>query len=395
MTAGTAPTLVSSGPGLWLAAFTGWLTFSLPFSSWKGGSFAAFSSTWLKSVVFFLLVGGLIFSVGQFRKLVFWMAMANVTVMYNTLRSGSNAVDDRYSVTYGTLGNANDLAGALLMGLPYLIYVGTDKRRNFFLRLVCWGFALLLFALVARTGSRGGLLAGLALVIIVFVKASAGNKLKMLVLCGVAMACLPFIVSRNLIERYATMLHSTDAPAKSMDVESANESTNARRGLMKLALLLTLRHPVFGVGIGQFTYQAVDLSISRGESPLWFTCHDIYLLVSSETGLPGFFCYMAVIVSMYRILFRLQRGKDRGPDQKEVADLAFCMLASLTAFLVCGVFNTSAYTSQIPMLAGLISALDRVSAPVLQEQQLPAPVALPFYTAGRRLNPRPLPRALA
>jgi hypothetical protein len=75
--------------------------------------------------------------------------------------------------------------------------------------------------------------------------------------------------------------------------------------------------------------------------------------------------------------------------------MAFCIVVSLTAFAVVGIFSTSAYSTQLPLLAGLTAALERVSKPLrenLTQSQGPqfnyAPY-LPPHRAVARIAPAP------
>lgn len=394
--AGTIPKTLGSPPAVCLTLLTGWLIFSLPFSSWRGGTFSNLAGIWLKSYMMFFLVAGLIFTVEQCRKSMFWLAIATVSVIYYAFRSGVNsAEDDRLSVTYGTLGNSNDLAGSLLMGLPFLIYVTTDKRHNPLVRMACAGLTVVLLVVVLRTGSRGALVAIAALSCLVFLKVNVANKLKLLILCVIMALSFPLVVPKGMLTRYKTMLKTESNAAVSSEVNSAIASTNARRELMLQALRLTARHPLFGVGLGNFSNQSASLFAARGEVPMWFTCHDIFLLVLSETGIPGFLLYMALIVVTYKSLFRLQSQARNVPELQEIARIAFCIAVSLSAFLICGIFSTSAYTFQLPMLAGLTVALARVSKPLFEaareKQAQPMAMGPPFFlrAAGSRAAASP------
>ncbi len=383
-----------SRPGIWLTLFSVWIVLGIPFSAWRGNSFRNFSNMWLKSFLMFFLIGGLIFTVEQFRKSIFWLGVATISVIYYAFRSGVNAVDERLSVSYGTLGNANDLAGALLMGTPFMLYVLSDSRRSSVVRLIAAVMTLVLLLVVIRTGSRGALIAIAAMMLLAFLRAGFANKAKILVVCAAAVLLFPLVASRTMIERYATMLKTTADPSVSADAASAIESTNARRELMKQGVRITVKHPIFGVGLGNFTDQSANLLIEKGQQPLWFTCHDIFLLVSSETGVPGLIFYVGCIAVCFLILARLQRDVKGLPELEQVSGMAFCVMVSLTSFVTCGIFSTSAYTFQLPLLAALTAALERVSRPAINAaraerfaSQSPFLPTAPRITGKSRLAP--------
>lgn len=362
---GTLPSVLTSKPGFWLNLFTAWIVFSLPFATWRGGSFSNFINVWFKSYIAFLLVAGLTFTLAQFRRALFWMALAGLTVMLISYKNSRVSQDDRLEVSYGTLGNANDLAGSLLMGLPFLLYVAADPKRNPIMRIGFGLSSLVLLGVAFKTGSRGGLLAIIALALVAFLKSSAKGKGAILLLTLAGAAVFPFVVSQTTLYRYMTMFKSDVETNMTENQASAVMSTNARRSEMSNAVTLTMRHPLFGVGIGNFTHQSANLYIERGEKPLWFTAHDIYLLVSSETGLPGTICYFACILVCLKTLLGLMAKARKDPSLTDVSSIAFCVLMSFLAFLITGIFSTSAYTFQLPLLAGLTAAIDRIARPLI------------------------------
>ena len=364
-TAGKVPSVFSSRPGLSLGFFTAFLILSIPFSSWKGNSFHHFVDSWWKSYIAFFLVGSLIFTTQQIRRSLFLLGLGTVGIIYFSFKATKMNDDGRMSVEYGSLGNSNDLAGALLMGLPFLLYVVLDKKRSALVRLSFLALTGILLLVVFKTGSRSGLLAMAFMAILFFFKIGAGNKAKLLVACTVVAAILPLVAGNTLMARYKTMFKTSITENMSDDAASAVMSTRARRQLVINAIELTIRHPVFGVGLGNFSDQSAALEISKGNKPLWFTSHDIYLLVSSETGVIGILLYLATIFFTFGTLLRIGRTTKHNPNLESIGNMSFCLFMSLAAFAACGLFSTNAYTAQLPLLAGLTVALDRITKPIL------------------------------
>ena len=373
LSAGQIPKSFSSKAGMALTIFTVFLVLGIPFSSWKGGSFRSLVDIWSKSYIAFFLVSSLIFTMKQMRKSLFLLAMGTIGIVYFAFKATKMNEDGRLSVEYGSLGNSNDLAGSLLIGLPFLMYVLLDKKRSALIRLLCLGILGILLVVVFKTGSRSGVLALIFMAFVMFLKASAGSKLKIVVVALVVGAVFPMVAGKTLMARYKTMFTTTVSSDMSDDAASAVYSSQARRQLVYNAIELTLRHPIFGVGLGNFANQSADLEISKGNQPLWFTSHDIYLLVSSETGVVGIVLYLATIFFTFSTLIRIERAARKEPELADLQEMAYCLLLSTIAFTAGGLFSTNAYTTQLPLLAGLTVALDRVSGPVLhaiQERRL-------------------------
>jgi O-antigen ligase len=355
----------TSKPGLALSFFTALLILGIPFSSWAGGSFRSFADLWWKSYLTFFLVSGLIFTVAQVRRAMFLIAVASLGIVYITLQATRGYDDGRISVEYGSLGNSNDLAGALLMCLPFVMYVVLDKTRVAVIRLGFLGVVGLMLATILKTGSRSSLIVIALMAAILFLKAKAADKAKIFIVVAICLCAFPFFVSKALIERYATMFTSQVTSGMSDAAASAVLSTNARAQLQKNAVTLTIHHPIFGVGLGNFSFQSANLQIARGDEALWYTCHNIFLLVSSETGVLGFAFYMATIIFAMKILLRIGKAAKQTPELQGVSEMAFAIFMGLIAFAAAGFFGTNAYNMQMPAMVGLAVALDRLTKPAL------------------------------
>jgi hypothetical protein len=88
---GNGPRMLATIQGKWLTAFISWLFLGLPFSMWKGGSFAMFKDACIKSYIAFFLVGGLIFSLAQIRKVFFWLGLGTCVIVFLAFHAGSTA----------------------------------------------------------------------------------------------------------------------------------------------------------------------------------------------------------------------------------------------------------------------------------------------------------------
>lgn len=369
ISAGLIPKSFTSTPGICLTAFTLFLILGIPFSSWKGGSFRAFADSWWKSYLTFLLVASLVFTLHQLRRALFVLGVASVGILYFAIKSARTYEDGRLSVEYGSLGNSNDLAGALLMCLPFVMYIVLDSKRAAVIRMAFLGIAGFLLVMVVKTGSRSSLLVVAGMALIMFFQVSASNKIKILICCALVAGTFPFFVSKDLMARYATTFSSGSTSGLSDTAASAVMSTNARKELVHNAVVLTLKHPIFGVGMGNFSFQSAELEIAKGNLPLWYTCHDIYLLVSSETGVVGFLFYTATIVFTARILIKVRKASKNVAELDGVPQIAYCLLMALLAFGACGLFGTNAYNMQMPAIAALAVALDRIARPLLADAE--------------------------
>jgi putative inorganic carbon (HCO3(-)) transporter len=372
---GTIPGMLISKPGKWISLFSFWIFIGLPFSTWKGGSITSFQNGWLKSYLTFFIVGGLIFTLAQLRTMTVIFALSTVSQIYLSYHNGANQEADRMAVTYGSLGNANDLASALLIGMPFVVFVMYDKKIGSVWRFLCLPVLVVLLVTALKTGSRGGLIGIVTLFAFSFFKSSASGKMLIMVGALVGVALFAAVVPADLRTRYMTIFKTDRTATTSQGADSALESSQARRGLIENALILTMRHPVFGVGLSQFSPQSFNLFVERGFTGMWFTCHDIFGLVASETGIPGLVFFCGTIVTCFRLLSQISKVPATTPELDLISRLSLTILMALVAFVMCGIFNTQAYSHQLPVLAALTAALNRIAAPYIAKEGAGTPVA--------------------
>ncbi len=356
--------------GIALGLFTSWLILEAPFSTWRGGSFHQLTEGWLKSYSTFLIVVALVFTVKQLRGLFLAVTLSTVFVVGVSLVQGAeNTQDSRFSTTEGTLANSNDLAGALLLGLPFVLQCAADKERSKFFRILAGISVPPLLLVVLRTGSRGGLLAISILIATYLIRTTVFKRLVILVTVAALAFSAPFLMSRDVFDRYKTLFLKTSGVYKLNDVQaSALESSATRELLLKQAVELTIKHPFFGVGLGQFAPQAAYLSISHGEAPVWRTAHSFLLLVITETGIPGFVAYCCALIFTWLALSRISRQARRQRNAQVLA-LSRTLFYALLCFVICASFSTNAFTYHVPFLAAMAAGFSRLAKQQLDREK--------------------------
>lgn len=364
--------------GLALAAFSGWAIAEIPFSSWRGGSFHGLMDSWLKSYLTYVIVVSLIASLDQLRKALSCVALGTALIVFLSFKFGMSAEnDDRFSFEGGSLANSNDLAMELILGLPFVLFVATGKERNRWVRTAAWLVVPVLLFVVLKTGSRAGLLALVAMGVLLFFKAKSSRRLLIVVAVLVLAAVAPFVLSKDLRARYATIF-GQDVKAGTEEaavVQSAQESEQSRIELIEDSFILTARHPIFGVGMYQFGAAAADLAISKGKQAFWHPVHSFLLLVMTETGIPGVLLYTAALVYCLIAVVRMAKFTRRHEELQGAPEAAGALLYSFVGFLTCMAFSPSAYLYHFPLMAGLVTALYRsIRIPMAAERQFKPPI---------------------
>ena len=353
--------------GRWWAAFLVFLLLATPLSVWKGGSATLLFNYVPKSFLTFFYICAFVTSLRQCRVLMYVNITGAIVLLLTCMKFGSaGSTDDaRFRIPESLFyANANDLALALLVGITSFLFLFYQPGMR--ARIVGVVGVLLSIMYALKTGSRGCLLAGIAMFAIMFW--FSRNKMKAVILA------LPMIALALLMLPSATvhrLLLFGSAPetiqAESASDESAIESQLQRQELFKKSVALTARHPLLGVGPGQFPVAVAGEDAKTGQHSASLGTHNSYTQVSSECGIPAFICYCAVLVLSFRTNLRLYRQSRDNPALKDVASLSFCLLAAFLVYAVGTFFFHIAYSGYLPELAGFSLSLDLAAEPLFAQ----------------------------
>src|SRR5260370_14264792 len=88
-----------------------------------------------------------------------WIAFAIGVLALTSLLLGDSNQGRLLTDVNGKFSNPNDLAQALLMGLPFWVFMARNPNRTPFRQVIPLAFIGLLLFVLVRTGSRGGFIA--------------------------------------------------------------------------------------------------------------------------------------------------------------------------------------------------------------------------------------------
>jgi O-antigen ligase len=395
-------TVFTTKIGMCMAILTALYVVNIPFSSWMGGSMGVFTGDWVKTVMAFAIAAALIFNFRQCCTALYSIGWGSGIAGLLVSGRGKAAYGDRLTLSGGTLGNANEVAFDLLLGLPFLWLILQDSRsgrlKKFF--AVC----LIINGIVAllRTGSRGGLIGFATLNLLLFIRSSFGGKIVMALVGIVVVAGALVVLPHSLKLRYATLVMGSGAVENAQStleasgVDSAAESYAARRALLINSLKLTISHPIFGVGIGQFSPFMAGIEAAEGRHSGWQGTHNTYTQISSEAGIPALIVFVCMIVfsitGVAAIAKRARKIRWRGKEVMDVINVSSAMVATLIVYAVCVCFDYVAYSATLPVLSGLAISLIRCgNVEVARLQSAPVQHAPgQFVTQYPLRMPRPL-----
>ncbi len=138
-------------------------------------------------------------------------------------------------------------------------------------------------------------------------------------------------------------------------------SLDARKELLMESIQVTLDHPLFGVGPGNF--QAYTQS--------WRVTHNTYTELSSETGLIGLGLFLTILGLTFRSLGKVTKTA-RYKNDPQLQLFTNALRAGLSAYVVGAAFASTAYTLFPYFMVAYGSVLYKIaSAPEPAQVQQP------------------------
>ena len=355
---------LKSRVGLALAAFIVWMAAVTPFSFWKGGSTGyVLRFLWL-SLVAMLIFAAAPRTLGGLRKLFYATLVFAFLNVFLGGQAQSGIADSRLDFA-GTFGNADDLALLAGFALPFWIFFSAQIKTAFLrVPLLLAGYFFLL-RIIGLTASRMAVLGLGAMLVMYLVRATMIRRILIAATALLGSVVIAVTLPSSVLERFSTITDSFSAAVGEQPAESeAMESAAVRRKLMLDAVSITFRHPLTGIGPGQFAaYRGDDAPADYGPKRSWQNAHCAYLQVSSESGVLGLVFYVIFLGSIYRTIQITRRLNSPGahPDWRVGYEMSVCLELALVYFLACAVFlNCTEYIYQF-ILGGLALAAERIT----------------------------------
>ena len=370
---------LNSSIGKAMLGLTVFFGLSVPFSVWRSGSKDIFLNQWLTfSFVAFLAVAGLVQDYAQWFKLFKTLTYA---LLVFTLISNVFGISDngRLFLTQGKFGNPNEMAQALLLGLP-LWGAKMVMSKSLPGKAVAGGIMVLILFTTFRTGSRGAMIGFTVMLLVVFLRAQVVGKLKIIMACIVFLGIVTATMPVRLVARYKTVA-AEEADDSEMDPtmrDSASSSTASRKQLLRHSLIFTIRHPLFGVGPGMFVVADDSYSKAIGlRKGTWLGTHNSYTQVSSELGIPAFLFFVATVALSLKGTYAIYRRTRGDPRLEDMGNAALGLHYCLVVYAVTVLFEHIAYTIMLPVFSGLAAGLVRTAeVEIKRVQATPLPVSM-------------------
>jgi O-antigen ligase len=259
---------------------------------------------------------------------------------------------------YGSYVNHNHYAGLMELLTPFPVVLAISRFTDGNRRIVVASIAALMAGSIFLSGSRGGMLAFCAEMIVLamlLLRSRQGNWKSALIVGGVLVLVIGFLVwlGGNELTRRLESIHS----------EARQELTGGLRlGIDGDGLRMFLKRPILGWGLGTFPTVYPQF---RSFYTTFFVneAHNDYLQLLVETGLVG----VLIAAWFLAMVFRRATTKLASWTETSTGALTVAALLGCVGILVHSVLD---FNLQIPANAALFYALCAIAAAEpLQESQ--------------------------
>ena len=323
---------------------------SMPMAVSPGEAYTEFTELLLKALVIFIVLINVTRTELRL-KLLMWLAFAvSLYLAFWAVSDYSNGVF-REGTAYnnnqriggairGLFRNSNDLALHLVTMVPLALGFAFASK-NFLKRIVYVGMGALFVAAVVVTFSRGGFLGLFIAALVLLRKIGRKNKLLSTGALVVAMVTLLSLAPGTYFDRIGTIFSSAS---------DTTGSSSQRTEILKRSIRVTLRYPLFGVGVGNFHHKSVHELVT----------HNAYTQVSSEMGIPALVIYLMLMIYPLRRLRQIEAETENRPDKRKFHYWSIGIQASLIAYMVSSFFGAVAYQWYVYFIVGYAVALRRL-----------------------------------
>jgi len=319
-----------------------------PFAVSSGDSVATLNEVFIKTVIIFILIIGVVNTRERLLAMIklsafcgTWLALFAIK---NYATGNFTMKGDRIEgLVGGMFGNPNDLAAALNMLIPLAVALALMSAGGArLLYLVC---ALLLFCGVMVTFSRAGFVTVAAVSGVMLWKFGRGNRSSVTIATLAASVLLFSVFSGAYRSRLMTIFDPNS---------DASGSAQQRTALLERGLDLSLRHPIVGLGMGNFHIYSIHEKVA----------HNGYVETAAELGMIGLLAYLIIILAPLRGLAKIERERIK-PGARADLDakyLSIGLQTALIAYMINSFFLSIQYLWYLYYAAGFAVALRLIYA---------------------------------
>jgi O-antigen ligase len=326
-----------------------WLVVALLVSSFLGTdpptSLALFQDVFVKIIILYVLILNLVDTPHRVAVTMTTIAAACASLGVYALQakvSGQATIEGSRAGFVGLLGDPNDLALCLLMGMPFVASAVMQTRGG-----RRWAYGVLLVAIVAgivSTQSRGGFM-GMGAAGFILLRERVRSK-----------ALLAAILLVGMVGLLAVSGMSKRSSGGA-DGDGLDESAQGRLDAWKAGARMFKSRPLYGVGYDRF---ADNYPTYVTNAVIWgkLEAHNSFVKAFAETGFLGFVPFMALVVLSFRSAWRTRLRREEIEDPVERAAMG-ALFPTLVAFFISAFFLSQCWSWFTFILLATVAAAER------------------------------------
>ena len=309
---------------------------SMAVNGWPGGAVQRFLDL-VPAMTAVLLVSQASHSPKNLRKIMWLLCVAAVVLTIHGIEqvklgegwTGMPTVENGRIQYVGIFSDPNDMAMVLVMAMPMALLLSGRGGWLGLRRLFWWALSLALLYGVFLTDSRGAFLAVMAM-------AGVWVWLKRGLLVAGVLGTAGMAVLMML-------------PTRMQELDAGESSAYGRIETWYDGIQMFIEHPLFGVGVGNFTEHT------------WLTAHNSFVLVLAETGIVGYTIWLAMVVYCFMMpIMVLRLPPDLGNEEfqplwTQERRMAMTLLIAQVGFYACAFFLSRSYVILLYIMLGMVT----------------------------------------
>jgi O-antigen ligase len=323
---------------------------SMPLAINRAEAWDTFTELLLKEILIFIVIVNVVRTKRRLNLLLMLAVAVSVYLSINAIQDYQSGLfgvgnEENHNLRIegrikGLFENSNDLALHLITIAPIavaLAFVKQGMARKF----VYLGAALLMVAAIVVTFSRGGFLALAA--VSFFMVRKLGRENRGMATAGFVLGAILFfaVAPGDYAGRLSTIFNTAS---------DLTGSASQRNQVLKRSIMVTLRYPLFGVGIGNFHHKSFQE----------LGTHNAYTQVGSEMGIPAMIVYIMFLAYPFKRLTEIEKKTYKNKDERYYYYLTIGLKGSLVAYMVASFFAGVAYQWYVYYLVGYAIAARRI-----------------------------------
>ena len=308
---------------------------------WRGGA-VQLTLDFAKVLVIVIVMSLTVSTAKRLRRLIFVQAASVSMIAAVAVWKGHTLHGRLEGVLAGNYADPNDLALAIIISLPLAFFLLFLVKNPLWKAVWALAMLVMLYA-VLLTASRGGFIALIVTAtIFLWEFAIRGRRRYLLVFAVLGGLILLQTSGGTLVGRLKGTFNIQENTA------AAYGSAQAREQLFWRSLIVTMEHPLFGVGPGNF----------EQISGSWHVTHNSFTEMSAEGGVPALILYTLILWTGFKNLRGIKR---LAHGQRESSLLVRALFASLAGYVVGSFFLSVAYEFFPYILVAYTTALLQIA----------------------------------